>query len=144
MHCQFCENPAIQERIVTSNELVMVFPTNTPIVPGHMLICPVRCVSASKDLTIDEMAALQKMIAYLQEVLKKEFDAEGFNCAWNEGEVAGQTVPHLHIHVLPRRSGDTGVVSYEPRSFLYRPGSRETTPEDELKSVSNILRPYFL
>lgn len=57
--------------------------------------------------------------------LKNAFGAEGFHFAWNEGEAAGQRIPHLHLHIVPRKRGDEGIAEYEPREFLYRPGSRE-------------------
>jgi diadenosine tetraphosphate (Ap4A) HIT family hydrolase len=76
----------------------------------------------------------------VKDVLTKLFGAEGFNYAWNEGEVAGQSVPHLHLHVLPRRHGDEGITEYEPRKFLYRPGSRAATPEAELQEVAKTIR----
>ncbi len=72
--------------------------------------------------------------------LKKSFGAEGFNHAWNEGVLAGQSVPHFHLHVVPRIEGDTGVLKYEPRDFLYRPGSREASPEAELQAVAGMIR----
>jgi diadenosine tetraphosphate (Ap4A) HIT family hydrolase len=88
------------------------------------------------ELTSEELLALQKMVVVVENALKKSFGAQGFNCAWNEGEVAGQNVPHFHLHVLPRTQNDGGVVDYEPRSFLYRPGSREVSPESELQAVA--------
>jgi len=60
--------------------------------------------------------------------LKKALVAEGFNFAWNEGAVAGQTVPHFNLHIVPRTTGDSGIWEYEPREFLYRPGSRAASP----------------
>ena len=72
--------------------------------------------------------------------LKKIFGAEGFHFAWNEGAIAGQSVPHLHLHIVPRRVGDGGITEFEPRKFLYRPGSREPSPEYELRAVAEEVR----
>jgi diadenosine tetraphosphate (Ap4A) HIT family hydrolase len=76
----------------------------------------------------------------MKKILVKVFSAQGFNYAWNEGDVAGQSVPHLHFHLIPRKEGDTGVWNYEPREFLYRPGSRESSPETELCAVSDLIK----
>ena len=76
--------------------------------------------------------------------LIKTFDADSFNFAWNEGSNAGQTVPHFHLHVLPRKKGDTGILEYEPRQFLYRTGSRAITPDEELKQVAALIEKNIL
>jgi diadenosine tetraphosphate (Ap4A) HIT family hydrolase len=80
----------------------------------------------------------------VQKALKKAFGAEAFNVCWNEGHIAGQTVPHFHLHIIPRKEGDTGLLGYDPRSFLYRTGDREPTGEDELREVSEKLRDNML
>jgi diadenosine tetraphosphate (Ap4A) HIT family hydrolase len=72
--------------------------------------------------------------------LIKLYGAQGFNYAWNEGSLAGQTVPHFHLHVIPRKEGDAGIYEYEPRKFLYRPGSREKTPQAELLAFTREIR----
>ncbi len=138
--CPFCTDPAIREREVARNGFARAFPTNIPIVPGHMLVAPVRCVATFEELTTEEREALFGMASRLKSALRATFGAEGFNHAWNEGETAGQGVPHLHLHVLPRKTGDEGVTEYEPRKFLYRPGSRETSPQSELLTVAKLVR----
>ena len=70
----------------------------------------------------------------------KVFNAEGFNYAWNEGVLSGQTVNHLHLHILPRIKNDTGITKYEPRKFLYRPGIRPTSPEQELIEIASLIK----
>lgn len=140
MGCAFCEIPEIKEREIIRNDLVWAFPTNTPIVPGHVLICPIRCVALFDDLTDDEKTAIFDLRDQLKQALGDSFEAEGFNYAWNEGKVAGQSVPHFHLHMLPRKEGDEGITEYEPRKFLYRPGVRATTPEAELREVAKLIK----
>ncbi len=141
MDCPFCQSPDIAGRTIAETPLVFAFLTNTPIVPGHTLVCPRRCVARFDELQADERAALFEMITCIKSMLVKAFRAEGFNIAWNEGKIAGQSVPHLHIHILPRRAGDTGITEYEPRRFLYRPDSpRAISPEQELKKVAQLIR----
>lgn len=134
--CPFCTQNDIRERVIIWNSYAWAFPTHTPIVPGHILICPVRCVPRMDDLTTEELLSLLQLQAALKPALKEVFQAEGFNFAWNESRVAGQTVPHLHLHVVPRRKGDTGIHDYEPRRYLYRPGSREPSTDAQLKGVT--------
>lgn len=140
MKCVFCEIPEIKERTIIENNLAWAFPTNIPIVPGHVLILPQRCVSRLEDLDGAEKEAIFDLIGILKRALAKTFDAKGFNFAWNEGEIAGQKVPHFHLHMLPRKKGDTGITEYEPRKFLYRPGNRKESSEEELRAVSNLIK----
>jgi len=140
MKCIFCEIPEIKERQITSNDLAWAFPTNIPVVPGHTLVVPKRCVAKFEDLNKEEVDAIFDLVNKLKIALIKTFGAEGFNIAWNEGKLAGQSVPHFHLHLLPRKEGDTGITEYEPRKFLYRPGSREDSPEKELRAVAKLIK----
>jgi|SRR3989344_1416703 len=138
--CSFCSSQEIKDRTITKTDLVRVFPTNIPIVPGHILITSIRHVQTINELTIEEREAIFALIATLRTALQKIFGAEGFNFAWNEGELAGQSIPHVHLHMLPRKPGDGGITKYEPRDFLYRPGSREVSPEAELADVVSLIQ----
>ena len=140
MKCAYCEIPEIKERTIFENDLAWSFPTNIPIVSGHVLIAPKRCVAKYEDLTKAEKEAIEELRMKICDSLKKAFDAEGFNFAWNDGKNCGQSVPHFHLHVLPRKTGDTGITEYEPRKFLYRPGEREATPEQELRAVAELIK----
>lgn len=138
--CTFCTIPAIKARIIVEDKLAFAFPTNIPIVPGHILISPKRCVASFEEMTKEEVSAVFSLLCRLKIALKKTFKAEGFNIAWNEGKIAGQSIPHFHLHLLPRKQGDSGITKYEPRKFLYRPGSRQETPEKELLEIRNIIK----
>jgi ATP adenylyltransferase len=126
--------------MIVENELAWACPTNIPITPGHTLIGPKRCVANYEELTLGEREAIEDLRVKIVHALKKLFNAEGFNFAWNVGKLAGQSVPHFHLHVVPRTEGDTGIYEYEPRKFLYRPGSREDSPEAELLKVRDVIR----
>lgn len=135
MSCPFCVGENIRDRMIYKDDLVMSFPSNTPIVPGHVLVCPVRHTNIVDELTNDEVIAIKDCIVRLKQALRHALNAQGFNVAWNEGEIAGQSVNHLHVHVVPRKEGDAGIHEYEPRKFLYRPGSRNTSSEKELQEI---------
>ncbi|MEI8337707.1 MAG: HIT domain-containing protein [bacterium] len=137
--CAFCTIPEIKNREIISDKYAWAFLTNIPITPGHTLISPKRCVSTFEDLTKNEKDSILKLASKLKLVLKKTFGAEGFHNVWNEGEVAGQTVPHFHLHLIPRIKGDIGITKYEPRKFIYRPGNRESTPEKELSDIAKLI-----
>ena len=138
--CVYCNLPEIKQRTIVNNGLAWVFPTNIPITPGHVLICPVRHVERFEELTTEEVAAIFDLRIKIIKALRELFGAEGFHYAWNEGKIAGQSVPHFHLHVVPRKADDSGIIDYEPRKFLYRPGSRETTPEGELQNLARQIK----
>jgi len=122
------------------NDLAFAFLTNIPITPGHTLISPLRCIKTMEELSKRELEDIMNMRTILCAGLKKLYGEEGFNFAWNEGEMAGQSVPHFHLHIVPRKEGDSGIREYEPRKFLYRPGSREKTPESELAKMAEEIK----
>lgn len=133
-------DPQISERIVLKNKLAFAFVNQMPIVPGHVLVCPIRAVASSEELSTEEWLAILDLKKAICDLLRKTLHAEGFNFAWNEGSMAGQTVAHFHLHVLPRKRGDEGVYQYEPRSFLYRPGTRALGPKEEILEVVELIR----
>jgi histidine triad (HIT) family protein len=135
-----CNSPEIVERLVAENENAFAFLNKTPILPGHTLICPKRTIVLSEDLSLEIWSDLLALKDLVCAKLKKALNAKGFNFAWNEGLMAGQTVPHFHLHVVPRKENDQGITQYEPRIFLYRPGSRAASPKEELIDLSKILR----
>jgi histidine triad (HIT) family protein len=133
-------NIEIKKRIIVENKHAFAFPTKTPIVPGHTLICPKRNVSKIEDLKEEEIKAIFDLQSKLKKAMIKAFNAEGFNYAWNDGKIAGQSINHFHLHMLPRKKDDTGILEYEPRKFLYRPGERPISPENELIEVAKLIQ----
>lgn len=143
MRCIFCEEPEIKNRTVAENDLAFAFLTNIPITQGHILVSSKRCVANFFDLTKKEKSAVLELADKVRAALVKTFGAEGFNFAWNDGEVGGQNVPHFHLHIVPRKKGDTGITEYEPRKFLYRTGSREKSPEAELRATAKLIKKFL-
>jgi diadenosine tetraphosphate (Ap4A) HIT family hydrolase len=76
--CVFCTNPIIKGRKIVRNEYAWAFPTNIPIVPGHVLICPIRCVADFNDLTPEEVSAIFDLQKRLKKSLQKTFSTDGF------------------------------------------------------------------
>ncbi|EXJ80840.1 hypothetical protein A1O3_07126 [Capronia epimyces CBS 606.96] len=77
-----------------------------PLLPGHVLICPVRCVPRLAQLSPAETADLFKTAQRVSRTLERLYSASAFNIAVQDGVDAGQSVPHVHVHVIPRRRGD--------------------------------------
>lgn len=136
----FTTLPEIKDRQVAENKLAFAFLTKTPITPGHMLISPKRVVATASELTDAELLDIFALANIVKQALQAQFGAQGYNCAWNEGSEFGQSVPHFHLHIVPRTPGDDGIINYDPRVFLYRPGSREDSLESELAAVTAELK----
>ncbi|MDB5238588.1 MAG: hypothetical protein JWM46_858 [Candidatus Kaiserbacteria bacterium] len=130
----------VSDRVIVENDSAFAFPTNIPIVSGHVLIAPKRIVEKYEDLSEAERSAIEDLRQKIKHALTTVFAAEGFNYAWNEARIGGQSVPHFHLHVVPRKEGDAGISNYEPREFLYRPGPRPESPDAELVEVANSVR----
>ena len=102
--CPFCTLPL--ERIIDSNDLALVIRDGYPVSPGHTLVIPKRHIGSWFEITQAEQQALLDLLAKAKAVLEAEFKPDGYNIGINDGPTAGQTVPHLHIHLIPRYKGD--------------------------------------
>lgn len=103
--CPFCNLP--QERIVLETKTTLAFLDGYPVTEGHALVIPKRHVASIFELPPEELAALWSQVAATRKLLAEKYHPDAFNIGVNDGTAAGQTVPHAHIHVIPRRKGDT-------------------------------------
>ena len=92
---------------VASNDLAFAIQDAFPVSPGHTLVVPRRLFASWFEATPEERAAIFELV----DVVRRQLDAsatppQGYNIGINVGAAAGQTVSHLHVHVLPRYSGD--------------------------------------
>ena len=78
------------------------FPAN----PGHMLIIPKRHFSGYFEATVQEKIEILTLIDDAKRIIDQQFHPDGYNIGVNVGRVAGQTVMHMHVHVIPRYKGD--------------------------------------
>ena len=102
--CIFCSSE--ESRIAIKNELGVVIYDNYPISKGHALIIPKRHIASISEATTPEVISLFSLIDEAKKVLIGKYNPTGFNIGINDGVSAGQTVMHLHIHVIPRYQGD--------------------------------------
>ena len=104
MICPFCTLPA--DRIVSSSLHGIVIRDGFPVSPGHTLVIPHRHIGSFFDLSADEKADLLGLLDAAKKSVDAEYNPSGYNIGINDGPAAGQTVPHLHIHLIPRYEGD--------------------------------------
>jgi len=88
------------------SDLTVAIVNLRPIVPGHVLVIPKRIVPKLSQLTNEEYDDLWRSVRTVQNALEKCYSAGGFNVAVQDGKQAGQSVPHVHVHILPRQEGD--------------------------------------
>ena len=104
MSCPFCAIPA--DHIVAANALAFAIRDAYPVSQGHTLVIPRRHLSSFFEATLEERLALLALIDEATATLDREFAPAGYNIGFNDGAAAGQTVMHLHIHIIPRFDGD--------------------------------------
>ncbi len=119
MPCPFCQ--IRPERVLACNDQALAIRDRFPVNPGHSLIIPRRHIASWFEASAEERLA---MLALADQV-KDELDEadprpDGYNMGFNLGEAAGQTVMHLHLHLIPRFAGDVE----DPRG-----GVRHVVPE---------------
>lgn len=103
-NCPFCDLDGA--RTILANEHSLAIHDGFPISPGHTLILPKRHVATFFELTREEQSGMFELLAEMRQLLLVKRSPDGFNIGINEGISAGQTVMHLHIHLIPRYAGD--------------------------------------
>ncbi len=102
--CPFCVlDPA---RILAQADLTVVYKDGFPVSPGHTVIIPKRHAATLFDLSEAEQAALLRALGRGKEILDALHHPDGYNIGINHGPAGGQSVPHVHVHLIPRYQGD--------------------------------------
>ncbi|MFC1795720.1 HIT family protein [Pseudomonadota bacterium] len=100
--CPFCRGP----RMIIENELAFADYDSYPVNPGHALIITHRHVAEYFQATAEEKAAIWELVDEMKTIIDRDYSPDGYNVGVNIGSPAGQSVPHLHIHMIPRYKGD--------------------------------------
>ena len=122
--CLFCDSK--KSGIVHENDLAYASYDSYPVSDHHCLIIPKRHIKDYFDMNNDELIACNDLIQIVKnEILSKDVNVKGFNIGTNAGKIAGQSIMHCHLHVIPRRVGDVdnpqgGVRSVIPNKQHYK------------------------
>ena len=103
--CVFCHAETMKE-VIASSKLSLAFYDGFPVSPGHALVIPRRHVASFFDLTEDEVADMMALVRKVKLLVDARFRPDGYNIGINVGEAAGQSVFHVHMHLIPRYAGD--------------------------------------
>lgn len=124
--CPFCQIVAKSDcrEVLFANDLAVAFKDSYPVSEGHLLIIPKRHFPELFEATENEIMAIFRLLKQCQKFLVETLHPDGFNIGINVGKSAGQTVFHLHVHLIPRYSGDVsqprgGVRHVIPGKGLY-------------------------
>ena len=122
--CLFCNSKA--SGVGHENDLAYASYDTYPVTDQHCLIIPKRHVVNYFELSNEELIACNDLIKIIKnEVLDKDKNVKAFNIGTNAGKIAGQSIMHCHIHLIPRREGDVdnpqgGVRSVKPKKKHYK------------------------
>ena len=105
--CRFCHQN-IQSEIIERHKSVCAIKDKYPVTDGHVLIIPIRHSEDFFSMTPDERKDAEELLIIMKKrILERDPRVTGFNIGINIGKSAGQTVFHSHMHLIPRRDGDT-------------------------------------
>ena len=104
-YCPFCKVESERE-IIASSPLSVAFFDGSPVSPGHALIIPKQHVSSFFDLSQEERQDLLNLADSVKQIVEERYHPDGYNIGVNVGEAAGQSIFHVHMHLIPRYQGD--------------------------------------
>ncbi len=121
--CPFC-NLNQDRKIIADSDLAFAIFDKYPVSPGHVLIIPKKHCNNFFDLNHAEQSTCLILLNQVKKILDADYKPNGFNVGINIGEFAGQTISHVHIHLIPRYQGDIddprgGVRSVIPEKKVY-------------------------
>lgn len=103
--CPLCEALSGDALVVAAPEAVALM-DRYPLNPGHCLIVPRRHTPLFWDLSPEETATVFDVLAEARKLIEEKFAPDGYNIGVNVGDAAGQTIGHVHVHLIPRYRGD--------------------------------------
>ncbi|UFK97737.1 bifunctional class I SAM-dependent methyltransferase/HIT family protein [Kaistella faecalis] len=104
-HCPFCYPDSDRELVVESATAYAIY-DKFPVSEGHALVIPKRHCADYFELSFKEQSACMFLLSKVKEIISSDYHPDGFNVGINIGEFGGQTVDHVHIHLIPRYKGD--------------------------------------
>ena len=144
--CPFCRL-ARRVKVICETATCVAFYDGYPVSPGHTLIVPKRHVASYFDLTHHEREAMNVMLQYVRQKVDERFHPDGYNVGINVGDAAGQSVFHVHMHLIPRYKGDVpnpkgGVRGVIPSKQSYST-KKEHLPSESPSSSENKMRQKY-
>lgn len=111
-YCAFCDSAVLEKQKFFEEDLVSALYTHKPIFPGHCLIIPKRHVEHFEDLSNDEAIQIMQVIKKVHQAVQNTFHTSSYLLLQKNGREVGQTVPHVHFHYIPRKTGETSTLKF--------------------------------
>jgi bis(5'-adenosyl)-triphosphatase len=105
MNCPFCQEKIKNSVFAESDHFYAIY-NIAPIVPGHSLIIPKTHITSLLILSANELSEMMNFAKEVTQIVLKAFNSDSFNWSVQDNDAAGQTVSHLHLHIVPRHLGD--------------------------------------
>ena len=144
--CILCAVRDNDERVVTlkiyEDDLIFISLNLYPYNPGHMMIIPNRHVISFLELTKEEVVHINRTIQGVQLLLDDLYTPKGYNIGINQGLVAGASIKHLHIHIVPRYSGELGYIDIVGKTRVVVEGL-DSVKEKLIQNIHKFLNKEF-
>lgn len=136
--CPFCAGEIVNATIAEAEHVRALY-NLAPMLPGHCLIVPKRHVCCLSELGAAESAEMLAFAAQIAGLVMATYGCTGYDLSLQEGEAAGQTVAHLHLHIIPRRAGDLSTRDWHT-ILLDSASRRQLTSEEMAGEVTRLRR----
>ncbi|KAL5494493.1 hypothetical protein EMCRGX_G015835 [Ephydatia muelleri] len=131
---RFGQHVIPERQVFFQTALSYAFTNIKPVVPGHILVSPKRVVCRVAELTPQEAADLMVCAHKIAPMLQKAYDSSSLTIAIQDGKDAGQSVAHVHMHVMPRKAGD-----FSNNDDVYHKLEKEDGNEGRLRSLEEMV-----
>ncbi|XP_034231355.1 nitrilase and fragile histidine triad fusion protein NitFhit isoform X2 [Thrips palmi] len=134
--------------VFSKTDLTIAFTNKKCVVPGHVLVSPIRCVQRMSELTVKEVSDMFALVSKVIPIVEKAYNGTSSTVVVQDGKDAGQTIQHVHVHILPRRPGD-----YLNNDDIYRDLAKhdkadstigQWRSEEEMAQEADFLRKLFV
>lgn len=145
LSCPFCTEGFSENAFMENGDFIAVY-NIAPILPGHSMIIPKKHIKSLFELSESQITELFSFTRKVTKFLSEVFEADGFDWSLQENEVAGQTVEHLHLHIVLRKKGDLSSpgkwypMIEDNENQLLDSKSRKRLDQDSYKKITVFLK----
>ena len=136
--CAFCDKSVLESQVFYEGDLALALYTHKPIFPGHCLIIPKRHVERFEMLSAAELAEMMDLVKKVHVAATRVFGTSPYLLLQKNGREAGQSVPHVHFHYIPRKIGDDSALKFVFRMFIAYRAQKPIKPEEMQEIVEKM------